>query len=106
MGLFSGKPKTVSNSIREAVHNNDKNFSYTTKSGFTHTNLPLETDILYEKNGFWNYDDFFEMYAPRMVSLFENINNNVNKLLVQNQLLEERVKILEKKLEDNSRKER
>lgn len=98
MGLFSSKPKKEIKTIKEAVFYDDEKFCYTAKSGHTYGDFPARTNVLQNKNGYWNIDDTWEMYAPRLVGMFENIDANVTKLVEQNQLLLERINSLETQL--------
>ena len=100
MGLFSSKPKHEIKSIEDAIRYDDKKFTYTTKSGRTYDDFPTRASVLHQRNGYWNIDDTWEMYAPRMVSMFENMNANLNKLVEQNQLLQERISNLEIQLSE------
>lgn len=100
MGLFSRKPKHEINSIDDAVKYNDKKFSYTTKSGRTYDDFPTRASVLHQRNGYWNIDDALEMYAPRTVRMFESMNDNLNKLVEQNQLLQKRISKLEIQLSE------
>lgn len=100
MGLFSSKPKNEIKSIEDAIRYDDKKFSYTTKSGRTYDDFPTRASVIYQRNGYSNIDDAWEMYAPRMVKMFENIDTNVTKLVEQNQLLQERISKLEAQLSE------
>ncbi len=97
MGLFSKKKE--SHTIEEALKNHDKNFSYTTRTGYTYDDFPyMMQHTLWNNICATSFDDAFEMYAPNFLATIEETNKNIKILLEQNQMLQEKVRSLENKV--------
>ena len=99
MGLFSKSKE--SHTIEEALKNHDKNFSYTTRTGYTYNDFPyMMQHTLWNNICATSLDDAFEMYAPNLLATIEETNKNIKTLMEQNLLLQEKVYSLERKIAD------
>lgn len=97
MGLFSKKKE--SHTIEEALKNHDKNFSYTTRTGYTYDDFPyMMQHTLWNNICATSFDDAFEMYAPHFMEIINRIDKNMELLIQQNQLLQVKCDELEKEL--------
>lgn len=87
MGLFSKKKE--SHTIEEAYTLKDEKFSYTCESGRSYEDFPfLMGERLYQNISAADFDDAFEMYAPKFMNTINNISQCVQELVKQNQLLQ------------------
>lgn len=76
MGLFSKKKE--SHTIEEALKNHDKNFSYTTRTGYTYDDFPyMMQHTLWNNICATSFDDAFEMYAPNFLATIEETYKNL-----------------------------
>ena len=96
MGLFSKKKE--SHTIEEAIKNDDLTFEYTTAKGNTYTHFPhLEVTML-NRQGFDDLDHMFEMFAPNLMRLLIETNQNIKTIIHQNSELRQKCQQLEQEV--------
>ena len=97
MGLFSKKKE--SHTIKEAIKNNDILFKHTTSKGNTYKNFP--SIVVGVENcfaGFDDIDDLYEMFAPNLMRLLVETNQNIKTVMQQNNDLQKKCKQLEQEI--------
>ena len=116
MGLFSKKKE--SHTIEEAIKNDDEKFSYTTQSGHTYDDFPFHMTYEYTTSkgntylhfpnivigvrdsfaGFDDIDDLYEMFAPNLMRLLVETNQNIKTVMQQNNELQQKCNHLEQEI--------
>lgn len=97
MGLFSKKKE--SHTIEEAIKNDDVSFEHTTSKGNTYTNFPsIVVGVEHSFAGFDDIDDLYEMFAPNLMRLLVETNQNVKTVMQQNSELQQKCKQLEQEI--------
>lgn len=97
MGLFSKKKE--SHTIEEAIKNDDMKYEYTTSKGNTYLHFPnIVIGIRDSFAGFDDIDDLYEMFAPNLMRLLVETNQNVKIVMQQNSELQQKCKQLEQEI--------
>lgn len=97
MGLFSKKKK--SHTIEDAIKNDDVSFEHTTSKGNTYKNFPsIVVGVENSFAGFDDIDDLYEMFAPNLMRLLLETNQNVKIVMQQNSELQQKCKQLEQEI--------
>ena len=99
MGLFSKKKE--SHTIEEAIKNDDMKYEYTTSRGKTYLHFPnIVIGVRDSFAGFDDIDDLYEMFAPNLMRLLVETNQNVKTVMQQNSELQQKCKQLEQEIAD------
>ena len=97
MGLFSKKKE--SHTIEEAIKNDDMKYEYTTSKGNTYLHFPnIVIGVRDSFAGFDDIDDLYEMFAPNLMRLLVETNQNVKTVMQQNSELQQKCNQLEQEI--------
>ena len=97
MGLFSKKKE--SHTIKEAIKNDDMKYKYTTSKGYTYLHFPnIVIGVRDSFASFDDIDDLYEMFAPNLMRLLVETNQNVKTVMQQNSELKQKCNQLEQEI--------